>query len=199
MNICTQTKNICMRKWLKILIVADFFVSLGIGMITPIYAIFVENIGGDILAASSAWAVFAFSSGALMYVFGRWEDRKKYYSEMLFIAYLIQTFAFLGYMFVGNVIELLAVQLMLGISNAIIYPTADTLYSKHLDKGRDASEWGIWEGMDMIGAAVAALIGGIIANFFGFRSLFIVMFIFGIVGTAISSLLLSKKANINKN
>ena len=38
-----------MRNGLKILIVSDAFAGLALGMIGPIYAIFVQNIGGDVV------------------------------------------------------------------------------------------------------------------------------------------------------
>ncbi|MBW2999184.1 MFS transporter [Candidatus Woesearchaeota archaeon] len=183
-----------MRKWLKILLAADFFLILGMGMITPIYAIFVEQIGGDILDASGAWAIFALTAGSLMYLIGKWEDRKKHYAKMLFYGYLLQAIAFLGYFFVQNTTHLFGVQILIGLSTAMISPSYDTLFSKYLDKGKYASEWGLWEGMDMIGAAFAAAIGGGIANYFGFKVLFIIMFFVGITGAIISSILMSRKA-----
>ena len=91
-----------MNKFLKILLGADFFIILGMGMITPIYAIFVEQIGGSILDAGSAWAIFAFTSGILMYLIGRWEDRKRHYAKMLFFGYLLRSLAFLGYFFLSK-------------------------------------------------------------------------------------------------
>lgn len=183
-----------MKKWLKILLFADLFSIIGMAMITPIYAIFVEQIGGDILDASSAWAMFAFVSGILMYAIGKWEDRKKYHQQMLIIGYGLQAVGFVGYMFVGSVLHLLIVQVILGISTAISTPTFDALYSAFLDKGKYATEWSMWEGMNMIVTAVAALIGGVIAEYLGFRVLFIIMATLGGIGTLVSlSLLKSKK------
>jgi uncharacterized membrane protein YeaQ/YmgE (transglycosylase-associated protein family) len=48
--------------------------------------------------------------------------------------------------------------------------------------------------MDMIVSAIAALIGAAIAKFFGFKALFMLMFLSGIVGAAVSSVLMHKKA-----
>lgn len=108
-----------MKKWLKIIISADFFIMLSMGMITPIYAIFVEKIGGDILDASGAWAIFAFTSGILMYLIGKWEDRKKHHAKMLFLGYFLRSVSFLGYFFVQNTLQLFGIQLILGLSIAI--------------------------------------------------------------------------------
>ena len=62
------------QKGVKILLISDFFAALGVGMIGPIYAIFVEEIGGDILDAS--WAYFAFmtASGVALYIMGLIEN-----------------------------------------------------------------------------------------------------------------------------
>jgi len=187
-----------MRKWLKILLAADFFLILGFGMITPIYAIFVEQIGGNILDASGAWAIFSFTSGILMYLIGKWEDKDKHYAKMLFIGYILRGVAFLGYFFVQNTYHLFGVQLILGLAGAVAIPSYDALYSKFLEKGKFAEEWSLWEGMNMIVGAVAALIGGAIASFFGFKILFLLMFLSAIIGAAIASILMAKEARTVK-
>lgn len=182
-----------MRRLLKILLAADFFMLLAMGMLVPIYAIFVEQIGGDILDASGAWAAFALSAGILMYVIARWEDKKKHYKKMLLTGYILRSIGFLGYFFVSNTNELFAVQILLGISFAITDPSFDALYSKNLDKGHWATDWAIWEGMDMTVAALAAIIGGLIAKFYGFKPLFILMFLSGIIGVIIALTIIKKK------
>ncbi len=181
-----------MNRYLKILLGADFFILLAMGMIAPIYAIFVEEIGGSILDAGIAWAIFCLTSGILMYVIGRWSDKKKHYSRMLFFGYMLRSLAFLGYFFVQNTTHLFLVQILLGLSMAIATPSYDALYSEHLDKGRYATDWSLWESMNMITAAVAALVGSAIVNYFGFKTLFIIMFLSGVIGMIISSKLMLK-------
>jgi hypothetical protein len=179
-----------MNKWLRLLLIADFFMLLAMGMLTPIYAIFVEEIGGDILAASGAWALFTFTAGVLIWFSGRWQDklRKQGIAHKRFISfgYLIRCIAFLGYFFVASKFHLFAVQILLGIGVAASVPAYDSLYSKLLTKGRFASEWGAWEGMNMIVASIAAVIGGVVANYFGFKTLFLVMFGISLIGLVIS-------------
>jgi MFS family permease len=186
-----------MKKWLKILLFADFFMILAMGMLTPIYAIFVEEIGGDILSASSAWAIFTLTSGILIFLMGRWEDKQRKkgisFKRFIFFGYLIRSIAFLSYFFVADKYQLFLVQILLGIGVATTVPAYDSLYSRFLSKGRFATEWGAWEGMNMIVAALAAITGGIIATYFGFKTLFLIMFAASLIGLAISTRLPSKK------
>ncbi|MBU0635740.1 MFS transporter [Candidatus Micrarchaeota archaeon] len=183
-----------MRKWLKTLLVADSFAALASGMLLPIYAIFVGQIGGDLLDASSSWAVFAIIAGILIYVMGRWEDKHKHYARLMFSGYLLRALAFLGYFFVSNTTELFLVQIILGISAAVLTPSYDALYSSYLDKGKYATEWGAWEGMTLVVEGIAALMGGAIVFYFGFSVLFLIMFLTGLLGALISIRLMSKKA-----
>ena len=64
-----------MQNGLKILIVADAFANLALGMLGPIYAIFVGEIGGDILDVGWAYFTFTFTSGVVLYLISKWEDR----------------------------------------------------------------------------------------------------------------------------
>lgn len=55
-----------MKRGLRFLLIADTWATLAIGMLGPIYAIFVEEIGGDLLDASWAYFAFMITSGILM-------------------------------------------------------------------------------------------------------------------------------------
>ncbi|PIP24842.1 MAG: hypothetical protein COX34_02005 [Candidatus Nealsonbacteria bacterium CG23_combo_of_CG06-09_8_20_14_all_36_12] len=59
---------------LKILLLTDGLFLLAAAMLGPIYAIFVEEIGGDILTAGTSFAIFALVMGTLILIIGRIED-----------------------------------------------------------------------------------------------------------------------------
>lgn len=50
---------------LKVLLLSYALCSLALGMLGPVYAIFVEEIGRDILDAGSAWSIYMFTMGVL--------------------------------------------------------------------------------------------------------------------------------------
>lgn len=170
-----------MKRGLRILLEASAFSTLAAGLFGPIYAIFVEDVGGDILDAGMAWFVFTMSTGLAIYLVGRWEDRLKHQENMVIFSYLVSAMGMFGYILVSNKFELLLVQLVLGISNAIGTPAYDALYSKYLDRGREASEWGLWEMTYYVITALGALFGAYIAELYGFKMLFAVMFCLALV------------------
>ncbi len=175
-----------MRKGLKFLLIADAFASLALGMVGPIYAIFVEEIGGDILDASSAFFVFMLTSGIVMYLISRWEDKVKHKERLVTLGYALTALGAFSYIFVYNQATLLATQVILGLSMAFLSPAYDALYSHYVRKDEETSEWGTWEAMGYIVGAFAALLGGYIASGFGFKSLFFLMFVFSLAGTFVS-------------
>lgn len=180
-----------MHRAIKILIGASIFYNFSAGLFGPIYAIFVERIGGDIMTASSAWAVYSIIIGCLLLVFGKIEDRLNK-RKMVVLGYLLSTIGITGYLFVREPLHLYVVQAILGFS-AITNPAWNAIFSTSLDKHRESSEWAYWEGSVRIDAGIAAIVGGAIATVFGFRVLFILMAITAAASTLISTLLLRKK------
>jgi MFS family permease len=172
---------------------SDAWAALAIGMIGPIYAIFVERIGGDILDASWAYFAFMITTGAIIYLIGHWEDRIKHKQKFVVLGYGLKALGCLSYLFVYNQITLIITQIILGLSEAIYLPAYDALYSKYLDKYKEASEWGDWEAMRYVVAAIAALLGGYVAYELGFKSLFVFMFVFSLIGLFVSLDLFKKK------
>lgn len=145
------------------------------GLLAPMYAIYVEKIGGDILTATNAWALFSITGGILIILIGRLTDRVKEPEYFIVAGFLTAAVGYLGYLTVKGPGHLFIVQAILGVAMALMTPAHDALYTQHLDGGRFASEWGFWEGMWLITEAIAAFVGGIVVTYFGFQALFILM------------------------
>ena len=175
-----------MKKQLKFLLGADGFVLFAFGLLAPIYAIFVEEIGGDILDAGLTYAIYLFVLGIMIFFISRWENHKKFKGKLLIFSYFLFTITSIGYLLVSNKIHLFIVQGILGLAEAFNSPVYDGLYSKFLDKGKFVSEWGLYASMRSIVTGIAAIGGGAIATYFGFKVLFLIMFVFSVIGMLIS-------------
>lgn len=164
-----------MRTSFKILLFADAITLFAGALLGPIYAIYVQKIGGDILEASGAFAVFSLVSAVLIFIIGRFEDRVKEQELLIVAGYAIIGFGYFGYLFVETPLQLFLLQGLLGVGIAIELPAIDSTYSKHLDHRRSAYNWGAWEAMNRLTLGAGALVGGGIVTMFGFPTLFVVM------------------------
>ena len=160
---------------LRILLTTNGLVLLAGAMLGPIYALFVEEVGGDILDAGFAGAVFAISAGTMCFVMGRIGDHSKHKVWIVSCGYCLIGASFLLYRHVDSMQALLAVQILFGIGEAMYSPVYDGMYSEHLDQGKSASEWGVWECMNYWLSAVGSLMGGYVAFRLGFDVLFVIM------------------------
>ena len=170
----------------------SFFV-FAMGMFGPIYAIYVQKIGGDILAAGIAWAVFMIISGVGILLMGNIQDKIKRDKTSIIVGYALMSLGFLGYFFVSNVSQLFLVQVLMGISAVILTPAYDSFYTKYLEKGKFASQWAAWEGVWHIVTGIAALVGAFLVKLFSFKFLFLVMFFTSLIGLILSTQLKEKE------
>jgi len=188
-----------MKKGLRILLFSDTWATLALGMIGPIYAIFVEKIGGDILDASWAYFAFMITTGVVMYLISHWEDKVKHKEKLITLGYSLTALGCLSYIFVYNQTTLIVTQIILGLAEAIQLPAYDALYSKYITKKKAAPEWGNWEAMWYLVTGIAAVIGGFLATLYGFKTLFMVMFVVSLVSVVGSLRLYQKKKLLNSN
>lgn len=175
-----------MKKGIKILLVADGFMSFSLGMLGPIYAIFVEKIGGDILDASWAYSTYMITAGVVMYILSKWEDRSKHKEKFIVMGYALTAVGCLLYVFVTSQTTLLIAQIILGLAIAVLDPAFDAIYAHFVTQKEEASNWGIWESTNYIITAIAAIAGGYIAKVFGFQVLFVCMFLTALMGVGYS-------------
>lgn len=184
------------RSLRKILLLSDAFYLFSGGLLGPIYALYVRKLGGDLLDASGAFALFMLTAGVVVFLLAFWEDKSKHLKKFVIGGYGLHLIGSFGYLFVASPLSLFIVQIILGLAVALKDPAYDALFSAS-DKKHLALAWGEWEAVDYIALGLSALLGGVIADRFGFNVLLFCMFFFSIAAFAVALVLLSK--NVRKD
>ncbi|KKU10908.1 MAG: hypothetical protein UX61_C0008G0020 [Parcubacteria group bacterium GW2011_GWA2_46_7] len=168
-------KRFVFNRAIKLLVLFDSLLYLSSSFLSPIFAIFVERVGGGVVEAGWASAIFYFVSGLLIIVWGKLIDQTKEKELWLLFGYLIIASGYFMYIFVDSVWKLFLVEVVLAIGTSIQNPSFKTLFSIHLDKGREGQEWGMWESLTYFTMGIGAAVGGMIAIAWGFHILLAIM------------------------
>lgn len=163
------------NKALKILIYTGGTIYLTAAMTGPFWAVYVDKVGGDFEVAGIAVAILFFVRGLLSIFIARFENKFKETEYFLVFGGLLRTLGFVGYIFASQPWHLGIISFVLGAADAIIYPAADALFARHVEKGVDVSQWGWWEVMESWGTALGALAGGLLVTYLGYTGVFVVM------------------------
>lgn len=163
-----------MNKHERILLRSSNIWYLGEGLLGPLFAVFAEKIGGDILEITWAWGVYLLTTGFLQIFFGRLSDRvsKK---KLMFAGYFLNAVFTFCYLLVNNTLGLLLVQAGLGVAAAMATPTWEALYDKYSSDKKRGTLWGLADGQADIVLGVATLVGGFVLVRTSFDTLFILM------------------------
>lgn len=164
-----------LNKPLRILLYTNAMILTAGAMLNPIYAMFVEKVGGDLMDASLSGGIFALVAGLTTLLSGKYADKIKENELIIVLGYVIMALGFFLFFFVNSIFFLFIAQAIIGFGEAIYGPAFDAVYSKHLDDHKSGLEWGFWESTNYFTRAVGAIIGGTIATLFGFKTLFIIM------------------------
>lgn len=177
------------NKTLSVLLIGGNIWYFAEGMFGPLFAIFSEQIGGDILDVTWAWATYLIVAGILYIVVGNATD-KKCKEEFMVLGYALNAVFTFGYLFVSSPWHLFIVQAGLGIAAACATPTWNALYAKYEDKKHDGFEWGLAGGSAQIITGIALICGGYIVNFTSFTVLFLIMGIIQTIATIMQARIL---------
>lgn len=171
-----------LTKQTKILLKSDYLMVFGTGLLGPLFAVFTEKIGGDILDISWVWATYLIVTGIAIIIIGKISDHKIAKEKFIVAGFALSAMLTFGYLLVSTPLHLFFLQFGLGIATAISYPTWDALYARYEDKKHAGYAWGLVDGGEQIIPGIAILIGGLIVHFFSFQTLFIVMGLMQTVG-----------------
>lgn len=118
-----------MKSLKRILLITDAFYLISSGLLGPIYALYVEKIGGDLLDASITFSLFMLTAAVVVFLFARWEDKSKHQKKFVVLGYGIGALGTIGYIFVDSPFSLFLIQIILGLSVALKDPAYDALFS----------------------------------------------------------------------
>ena len=180
------------NKVIKILITSDFVLNSGWGLLAPVFAIFlVEKIAfGDLVegakiagfAALTYWII----KSILQIPIGRYLDKnhgeKDDFWFMVLGTFLTGLTPF-GYLISSLPWHIYGCQVLHAIGMAMVVPSWSAIFTRNIDKGKEAFEWGIESTSLGLGAGLSGAIGGILVAIFGFKIIFIAAGILTLIST----------------
>jgi DHA1 family quinolone resistance protein-like MFS transporter len=177
------------NKIIKILIFSDVFILSGFGFITPIFAIFIAQrmTTGNIIEAAKiagfATGIYWGVKSIVQIPFGRYLDRMQgERDDLLFIVFgnILAALAVFGYIFSSSALHIYLCQGIYALGMAMNIPGWCAIFTRHIDKGKEALEWSTRATLIGVGAAITGITGGIIAAEFGFDILFLLVGVFAL-------------------
>jgi len=176
------------NKIIRTLLLSDFIFWSGWGLVSPIFAIFivVDIRGGNEFVVGVSTAIYAALSTLLRIPIGLFLDNQPHEKSDLWFAsvgLLVSSISTMGFAFAGLPWHIYALQIVHAIGMAMNLSGWTALYTRHIDKGKESTEWGISAVSVGVGGAIAAVVGGWAATNFGFKTLFICVGLLGIVGS----------------
>ena len=175
---------------IKTLIVSDFILQSGWGLIGPIFAIFItRNIHGGNLAmvgfiAATYWIAKSIFQPFIAYFFDLKKGEKddfKFLIVGMYVANLIP----LGYLFVSQLWQVFLLEFIRGLAMACVIPSWSGIFTRHINKGWEAFSWSIESTGIGLAFGFAAAFGGIMASALGFKTVFVLVSIFGLIASSV--------------
>src|SRR3989338_8309725 len=153
---------------IRTLVLGDIAFFSAFGLISPIFAIFIT---GQVKGATIATAGFAATinlvvRAVLQMPIARYIDKHKgEKDDFLFMVagYTLISIVPFAYLFVTLPIHLYIAQVILGIGGALTNPGWFAIFTRHIDKGKEGTEWTLENIGVGLAAAGAAAICGILA------------------------------------
>jgi len=197
-------KKIFVNKIIRNLVKADLMFLSAFGLITPIFAVFItEQIkGGDIKVVGFAAATYWISKSLFQIPIGRFLDKERGEKDdirCLVAGFLIAAMVPFAYIFSSFPWHIYALQVIYGLGMAMYNPAWCAIFTRHIDKGKEAFEWSLNSSSLGFGIGITGAVGGILASQFGFNLIFILVGIFAILGGLLPLLIYKDIVRLDHN
>jgi len=181
---------------IKILIASDFLLQSGWGLSGPIFAIFLTKQiqGGDIKMVGFIAAAYWITKSIVQPFIATYLDKnhgEKDDFQFLVAGMFIANLAPLGYIFSTQPWHIFTLEIMRALAMACVIPTWSGIFTRHINKGREAFSWSLESTGIGFAAGLAGAFGGLIASALGFKAVFVLVSMFGLLSSA--ALLLIRK------
>lgn len=175
---------------IRTLIASDFLLQSGWGLIGPIFAIFLTKQiqGGSMEMVGFIAATYWITKSVVQPFIAHFLDVKRgerddfrFLVSGMYLANLIP----LGYAFSTQPWHIFILEIIHGLAMACVVPSWAGIFTRHIDKGWEAFSWSIESTGIGFAAAFAAAFGGVLATFLGFKVVFVLVSIFGLISSSV--------------
>ncbi len=175
-----------MHRNVRLLLGSSIFIHMGLNILAPVYAIYVQQIGGQLIDASFSIGFYALLRGILYFVFAKFKDRHLPHRPILFSGYLIYALAYLAYTAIDAPIYLFVIQGWLALADTILNPSWSAVIATSLQTGEERKTYSMFYGYRSIFEGLGAFIGGIGIALLGFTWTFLLMAVFALCAALLS-------------
>jgi MFS family permease len=166
---------------IKNLILSDFFLFFGIGLLTPIFAVFImENIENRIeivgYAITIYWLTRLVATVPVSRIMDKIKGHRDEYYFLVFGTFFISIVPLL-FLLAKDPFHLYMIQVFNGFAMSMAVQSWRILFTSFIDKSMMGFEWSLEDLGVSISTAISASLGAFIVNVFGFSVLFVSMFI----------------------
>ncbi len=162
------------------LVLSDLFLYFGLGLISPIFSIYVlQNIPGATLetigtSVAIYWLARIFSVVPISWILDAIKGEKdEFYSVLIGTTTLAILPLF--YIVANQVIHVFIIEFCKGVANSLVIPAWRVLFTRFTDKNQVGFSWSLVDLVIGVATASSAYLGSVIAEQFGFKVLFMMV------------------------
>jgi len=179
--------SILINKVIRTLIQADLVFLAAFGLISPIFAVFITDQikGGNVEVVGFSAAVYWIIKSILQIPISEILDKKRGEKDdfyFLICGTILAALVPIGYIFSSLPWHVYLLQAIYGMGMAMAFPSWSAIFTRHIDRGKEAFEWGLESTALGFGTGLTGAIGGILVAYFGFDLLFVIVSILALVG-----------------
>jgi MFS family permease len=179
--------NFKINKIIKTLIGTDLVFLSALGIITPVFAIFITDKikGGNIEVVGFAAAIYWIGRSIFEIPIAKFLDRTKGEKDDLYflvIGYVVCALVNFGYIFSSLPWHIYLLEAIYAVGAALSWPAWSALFTRHIDKGKEGYEWSVEHVSFSAGIGITGALGGIVVANFGFNIAFVLAGIFALIG-----------------
>ncbi len=158
------------KKFINLLAYAYAISVFSQGILMPIYAFFIQKIGGGILETAWAIGLFSILTGVITLLLSKTELSHTHRKEFLCGGWFLWLMSVMMYCCVNTIKTLFLSQILSALGSALSNPAYAAEYSEQ-SKDDLSGGWGKLEGLMSIFYGIASLVGGYVATSYGFEVL----------------------------
>ena len=183
-------KKLVDNKIIRTLILSDVFILSGFGLISPILAVFFTDQiqGGSVGVAGFASTIFLLVKSALILPIARFLDCTKGEKDDFYVMIcgsVLTSIVPFSYLVIKTPLAVYAVQMLYGLGEALSYPSWLAIFTRHIGRRKTSFTWGLYYMLTNAFGAMTAGIGGVLANYLGFKPLFVLVGVMSLVGSSV--------------